>query len=115
MAEAHVSKSVLYPGQQLHLHASCGMTVVALQGDVLLYTSPVYIGEQMVRSTIKLHEGQSHLLADDGWITVHARTRAELACVAGQSKARLWPGRLLQALLTAWRQGRLASGLRRDG
>ncbi|HZW13710.1 MAG TPA: hypothetical protein VFF81_11030 [Noviherbaspirillum sp.] len=113
MEEKHSRRSVLHPGQQLHLYAPHNMTVVALQGEIVLGSPPMYIGEQLVRNTVALQEGQSHLLADSGWITIHARTRAEIACVAGTSKTCPGLGRLLLVLFLGLRR-RLVPALMRD-
>ncbi|GAB3541358.1 hypothetical protein GCM10027343_11620 [Noviherbaspirillum agri] len=105
---------MLHPGQQLHLHASRGMIVVALQGDALIHSPATSIGEQIARHAIVLQEGQAHVLADSGWITIHARTRAEIACVDATHETASRPVRLLLALFSALRPQRTGSGVLPD-
>jgi hypothetical protein len=104
MEQRYPKRSLLQPGQSLHLHALRGMTVVALRGHIELVTAPLYMGEQIVRHTVMLHEGQAHSLTETGWITIRARTTVELACVPGVATGGQRLGDLLAALRATMRR-----------
>jgi len=113
MEESGPKRSLLYPGQSLHLHALRGMTVMVLRGEIQLGTPPLCIGEHNIRNTVLLHEGQAHASESAGWMTIHARTATELAWVASPKKTRAWRNALRTAWFGTWRRRRAWNCIRR--
>lgn len=66
----------LRPGQSLQLALDAG-TVLQVTAGTLVFHEPMrWIGDTVVRPTLRLSEGQSHRLAQGGWCVLAAEGEA---------------------------------------
>jgi len=94
----------LDPGESLFFHSKAGSALISTSGTLLVTGAPRWLGEQVFRDAAALEAGQSHTVAEDGWVTVTAQ-HGGAACIlnpaAGLSlqqrlteAAKKWLGRL---------------------
>lgn len=72
-------KTVLAPGQALHLPAPRGARILCTAGSLQVLPAAAWLGETMVAAQVMLHEGEQMIVQDTGWITLRARGGAALA------------------------------------
>jgi hypothetical protein len=97
MQDPYTSRRLeLDAGESLFFHSKAGSALIGTSGTLLVTGAPRWLGEQVFRDAAALEPGQSHTIAQDGWITVTAQ-HSGAACIVNQ------PGRvpLLQWLAAA--------------
>jgi hypothetical protein len=97
-------------GESLFFHSKAGSALISTSGTLLVTGAPRWLGEQMFRDAAALEPGQSHAVAEDGWITVTAQ-HGGAACLVSQP-ARVPLPQKLAAAAQEW-LGRL-SGITRS-
>ena len=68
----------LAAGQSLYFAVSAGTVLVALQGDLRVQEAPRWLGDTLVPVAQWLGEGQSHAVAQAGWVCVTSPRGARL-------------------------------------
>lgn len=69
----------LAAGQSLYFAVPDGTVLVALQGDLRVEEAPRWLGDTLVPVAQWLVEGQSHAVAQAGWVCVTSPRGARLA------------------------------------
>jgi quercetin dioxygenase-like cupin family protein len=85
MKQPDSTRKKLRPGQTMHFHAERGLIVVAVRGEIRFTIGPTLAGELAMRQAIVLHEGEAHVMREDGWLAVSAQLPAEVACIAKET------------------------------
>jgi len=70
----------LDPGESLFFHSKAGSALISTSGTLLVTGAPRWLGEQVIRDAAALEAGQSHTVAEDGWVTVTAQ-HGGAACI----------------------------------
>jgi len=83
-------------GESLFFHSKAGSALISTSGTLLVAGAPRWLGEQVFRDAASLEPGQSHTVADDGWITVTAQ-HGGAACLVSQPARVPLPQRLAVA------------------
>lgn len=104
MAQQCTTTTRLAQGQCLRRHAWRGTIVVAARGRLHIAGAPAWMGEHGLPETAGLHEGEAYVVAQAGWIAIHALSDAEVVCVTHEAG--------LRPMLLRWRRA-TAAGLRR--
>jgi hypothetical protein len=84
-------------GESLFFHAKAGSALISTSGTLLVIGTPRWLGEQVFRASAPLEAGQSHTVAQTGWITVTAQHRGA-ASMLNQAPAKA-PGQSGSVLL----------------
>lgn len=84
-------------GESLFFHTQAGSALISTSGTLLVTGTPRWLGEQVFRDSMPLEAGQSHTVAQTGWITVTAQ-HGGAACVLNQAPAKA-PGQTGSVLL----------------
>lgn len=71
----------LQSGQSLHLHVAPGTHIVALSGSIDVVGPAEWLAESVVSPSMRLHEGDVHVVAQSGMLTVASRTGGDVLCV----------------------------------
>lgn len=74
-------------GESLFFHTKAGSALISTSGTLLVTGTPRWLGEQVFRASVPLEVGQSHTVAQAGWITVTAQ-HGGAACVLTQTPAK---------------------------
>ncbi len=104
LSQQYTTMTRLAQGQCLRRHASGGTLVVAARGRLHIAGMPVSMGEHGLSETVSLHEGETHVVSQTGWIAIHALSDAEVVCVTHETGWR--------PMLSRW-HGATTAGLRR--
>lgn len=91
-------------GESLFFHSKAGSALISTSGTLLVTGAPRWLGEQVFRDAAALELGQSHVVTEDGWVTVTAQ-HGGAACLVSQparvplrqrlaAAAQQWLGRL---------------------
>lgn len=67
-------------GESLFFHSKAGSALISTSGTLLVTGAPRWLGEQVFCSATALESGQSHTLAQDGWVTLTAQ-HGGAACI----------------------------------
>lgn len=71
----------LQPGQSLRMMGETGMTILSAKGKVRVLAAPEWLGDQILRSCVSLHEGDAHQVERGGWIEIVACGEAEVLAI----------------------------------
>ncbi|MFC3107295.1 hypothetical protein ACFQAT_06695 [Undibacterium arcticum] len=74
------ARTRLTTGQALRLHADAGTGILATEGSISVAEAPLWSGDQFLRRSTMLREGEFYVVQDRGWITVDAHGPAEVLC-----------------------------------
>jgi len=80
--------------QTCRLHVTAGATLIITGGRVRLHEPHTWLAETMLSCGQALQEGQSHLILQSGWATLHAITTAEVTCFMAAPAQPILPVRL---------------------
>jgi hypothetical protein len=84
MQDPYASRRLeLDAGESLFFHSKAGSALISTSGTLLVTGAPRWLGEQVFRDAAALAPGQSHTIAQDGWITVTAQ-HGGAACIVSQ-------------------------------
>jgi len=86
----------LDPGESLFFHSKAGSALISTSGTLLVTGAPRWLGEQVIREATALEAGQSHTVAEDGWVTVTAQ-HGGAACILNPAARVPLPQRLAEA------------------
>ncbi len=86
------------PGQSQMLQWPAGTVVTPLRGGVWLSETPHWLGEQLVRSRIRVEAHATHVMAGAGWVVLWAEHEAVLQVLPGVAE----PAGFDVALRPAW-------------
>ncbi|HYD78949.1 MAG TPA: hypothetical protein VEC06_04010 [Paucimonas sp.] len=93
----------LGPGQALRLQAGRGTTVIALRGAFELAGPPAWLAGHVVSTSIRLREGEAHVLPRGGPITLESLGPGEVLCL-GEPERRAPSAAWRAALAAGWRR-----------
>lgn len=84
MQDPYASRRLeLDAGESLFFHSKAGSALISTSGTLLVTGAPRWLGEQVFCSATALESGQSHILVQDGWVTVTAQ-HGGAACLVCQ-------------------------------
>lgn len=84
-------------GESLFFYTKAGSALISTSGTLLVTGTPRWLAEQVFRDSMPLEAGQSHTVAQTGWITVTAQ-HGGAACVLNHAPAKA-PGQTGSVLL----------------
>ncbi|MDP9899609.1 hypothetical protein [Variovorax ginsengisoli] len=110
MPSAHTAHAALItgmhllPGETLHIALDARTTLALWRGVAMLHEAPAWLGEQMVTVSHRLAPGQTHRVAQSGWLRIEAQEGpVEIRC----TRAPAWPAVAWDAVarhVATWRQ-----------
>jgi len=68
-------------GETLLFHTRAGSSLISTSGSLVVTGTPLWLGEQVFRTRVRLEPGQAHLIEQDGWITLTAGSHGKAACL----------------------------------
>lgn len=77
----------LAAGESLLFHTKAGCTLISTSGTLLVTSAPHWLSQQLFRTSTAMESGQSHTIAENGWITVTAQ-HGGAACQVTQATAK---------------------------
>ncbi len=68
-------------GESLVFQTKAGSALISTSGSLIVTGTPLWLGEQVFRTRMRLEPGQVHLIEQDGWITLTASPQGKAVCL----------------------------------